>query len=169
MWYIDGIGWNIPCSIDRIAEVTPSEISGMLLNKQYFNDILGTFMRYNISIAIPVGMEESYAQLYELLSDPVDAHTFILPYNQTTITLTARVETISDKYYKQEGGKAIWRGTKFSVIANHPSKEISLSQAIARGISPEPQVQEAEIGDIYELTQDGWELTEFENGDNVGY
>ncbi len=169
MWYVDGLSWDIPCTIERVAEVTASEISGMLLNKQYFNDIIGTYMKYDISIAIPVGMEDDYADLYEVLTEPVDAHAFVLPYNQSTISITGRVQTISDSYYGTENGTQIWRGTKFSIIANHPSKEMSLSQAISHGISPVPDVQGAVVGDIYELTQDGWQLTDFQDADGVAY
>ena len=50
---VDGVEWNIPCTIERTAEITASEISGLLLNRNYFNDVLGTYMRYTISIAIP--------------------------------------------------------------------------------------------------------------------
>ena len=34
MWSIDGSNWDVPCTIEREAEVTASEVSGMLLNKQ---------------------------------------------------------------------------------------------------------------------------------------
>lgn len=169
MWYVDGTGWDVPCTIEREVEVTASEISGMLLNKQYFNDIIGTYMKYTVAIAVPIGRENQYARLYEILSDPVDAHTFVLPYNQSQITLTARVETVSDKYYGEYRGRTLWRGTKFTIIANHPTKELTLSQAISRGTSPAPDVQNANIGDVYQLTAGGWQLSDFQNGDNVGY
>ena len=32
---VDGMEWNFPVDIERVAEVTASEISGMLLNKTY--------------------------------------------------------------------------------------------------------------------------------------
>lgn len=169
MFTVDGLEWNIPCQIDRTAEVRASEISGVLLDKTYFNDIMGTYMKYDISIAVPVGMEYDYANLYELLTDPVDAHSFTLPYNQSTVELTARVETISDRYYKSEDGTKVWRGIKFSVIANHPTKEISLDESIAHGLSPVPDVLEPEIGELYEYTASGWEQRSYDDADDVGY
>lgn len=165
MFTIDGIEWDVPCRIERMAEITASEISGLLLDKTYFNDVLGTYLRYNISIAVPIGMEEDYAELYEILTDPVDAHTFILPYNQTEVTITARVETVSDKYYRVENGNKIWRGTKFTAIAIHPTKSIELEEAVARGISPIPDVQNPEIGDVYEFTENGWVPVEEDEGE----
>lgn len=169
MWSVDGTTWNIPCTIERTANMTASQVSGLLLNKQYFNDVIGTFMKYTVAIAVPIGMESDYKNIYEMLTDPVDAHVFVLPYNDSYIQITGRVETISDRYYRNVGGSNGWRGIKFDIIANHPSKEMSLSQAIARGISPVPDVFNAEVGDIYELTQEGWQLSDFENADDVGY
>ena len=63
-WSIDGNAWNYPCTIQRVAEVTPSDISGMLLDKQYFNDVLGTWMKYTVTIAVPKDREEDYTTIY---------------------------------------------------------------------------------------------------------
>lgn len=156
MWSVDGCSWDIPCTIERTAELTASEVSGMLLNKQYFNDVIGTFMQYSVAIAIPRGRESDYKYIYEILTNPVDAHTFVLPYNDNYIQITGRVQTVSDKYYRNVNGNNGWRGTKFNVIANHPSKEMSLSQVIQRGISPLPTVQHAADGDVYGWNSGAW-------------
>ena len=46
MFSVDGVQWDVPCRIVRTAEIAASEISGMLLDRTYFNDVLGTWMRY---------------------------------------------------------------------------------------------------------------------------
>lgn len=169
MWSVDGTSWDIPCTIEREAEVTASQVSGMLLNKQYFNDVIGTFMRYSIAIAVPFGMEEDYKYIYEMLSDPVDAHVFILPYNDDFIEITGRVERVSDKYYIDASGKSGWRGTKFDVIANHPSKEMGLEEAIQRGLTPLPLVQHADNGDLYIYNNSAWGKKEVTEGNYYLY
>lgn len=156
MWSIDGASWDIPCTIERTAEITASEVSGMLLNKQYFNDVIGTFMQYSVSIAVPIGRESDYKYIYEMLTNPVDAHSFILPYNDAYIEITGRVQTVSDKYYRNINGTNGWRGTKFTIIANHPSKEMGLSEAIQRGLTPLPLVQHANAGDVYVYRTGAW-------------
>lgn len=167
---VDGVAWDMPCKIEREAKMTASEISGMMLDKNYFNDVLGTFMVYDVTIAVPVGHEAEYSALYEVLTDPVDAHTFVLPYNQGVITLTARVNTVSDELWRQVRGVNVWRRIKFTVTANHPSKEHSLDEAIRRGVSPMPDMEyEPQIGDVYRWTADGWEKLSLVNGDNVAY
>lgn len=165
---IDGVRWNYPCTIERVAEVTSSEISGMMLNKTYFNDVLGTWMKYTVAIAIPTGHEAEYTEIYELLTDPVSYHTFELPYNYQSggLTLVARVQTVSDSYVRLPQGRQTWRKTRFEIIANHPTKEADIGDI---GFSPFPDTGGVDIGDVYELTINGWVEADYGNGDNTYY
>lgn len=170
---IDNTEFNMVCGIERVANVTPSEISGMLLDKTYFNDIIGTYLRYTITIAIPYAEEANYAGLYELLTDPVADHRIILPYNQSTVEIVGRIESVSDSYVKQEHRDGtpvnIWRRTKFDIIANHPTKEMTLEEVIARGISPLPDVSELDNGKIYMVVDGEWVMTSITRADENYY
>ena len=53
---IDGTEYQMPCSIQRQAEVKASNLSGDLLDGTYYNDVIGTYMTYTIGIAVPIGM-----------------------------------------------------------------------------------------------------------------
>ena len=167
IWSIDGIEWSIPCQITRTAEMAASDISGVLLDKTYFNDVLGTYMKYDIAIAVPFGMEDDYTDLYETVTSPVDAHEFILPYGQTTIAITGRVASVSDQYVYMDGTRNYWKGFSFTVIANHPTKENSLGDVITRGMSPMPAHVIIPDGAIYEWdAQEGtWSRIELEDAD----
>lgn len=156
MFTVDGMQWAIPCDITRKAEVTPSDISGMLLDGSYFNDVLGTYMQYEVSVVPNPHDMGAYYSLFELLSQPVDGHVFVLPYNGGTIEITARVEEISDIYVRLPGGGVYWKGAKFTVTSNAPTRRQTLSQSIRRGLTPLPDVQEPEIGDTYTYTENGW-------------
>lgn len=169
MLIVDGVEWNIPCKITRKAELTSSDISGMLLNKEYFNDVLGTWMKYEVELEIPYYMENDYYSLYEVLSSPKDGHAFVLPYNRSQITLTARVEVVSDVYVNKPNGRGKWRNTKFTIIANHPSKEYLLEEVIAHGLTPTPEAPSATIGDLYEYTTAGWIERYYDDADSIGY
>ena len=169
MFTVDGMLWDLPCDIERVSEVTASDISGMLLNKNYFNDVIGTFLKYSVTLVVPFGSEAQYARLYEIITAAVDAHTFILPYNEGNITITGRVQSISDVYRRLPGGKVHWKGIKFSVISNSPNKTHTLGQAIARGISPIPDVGGAETGALYEFDGTQWTEAEFADADDIAY
>lgn len=122
---IDSITYNLPCSITRTATVKSSDLSGDLLDGSYYNDVIGTYLQYDVSIAVPTGMEAVYADLFEVLSSPVSEHTVTLPYNQTTKTFKCKIETISDKFYRREGTTNIWRGITFTCTGTEPIKQPS--------------------------------------------
>lgn len=168
-WSIDGFEWDIPCTIERTAELESSEISGMLMNKQYFNDVLGTWMRYTVSIAVPKGKEAEYDTLYEILTAPVDGHVCVFPYNQSQIAITARIDVVSDKYVRLPNDRTIWRHTKFECIANHPSKEMGLTDVITTGMTPSPEPPSAATGDLYEKTAYGWIQRYYNDADGMYY
>lgn len=156
-WSIDGIEWTVPCDILRTAEIKPSEISGLLLNKRYFNDVLGTYMAYEIGVAVPFGKEDEYTRLYEILTAPIGEHTFIMPYNQDTVTFLGRVENVKDAFVRIPGGKKYWKGLTFTAIANHPSKTMTLGDVLSIGLTPLPTSVSIPVGSVWKLTTTGWE------------
>lgn len=169
MFTVDGMEWTFPCDISRVSEMTASEISGMLLNKNYFNDVIGTFLKYTITLVVPFGGENEYVRLYELLTDPVDGHAFVLPYNASTINLTGRVQNISDVYKRLADGTIHWKGIKFDVVSNSPNKTHTLGEAISRGVAPVPDVAEPEAGTAYEYDGSQWVPVSLTNADDTPY
>lgn len=169
MWSIDGVEWKYPCTIDRVAEIEASEISGMMLNKTYFNDVIGTYMKYSISIAIPKDKMDVYGAIYKQLTDPLNYHTFVLPYNDEFISLTAKVANVSDSWVRLKGGRSFWRKTKFDIIATAPSKTVDDAAITEHGISPFPTAPTPTVGSIYEWTENGWEQKEFVDVDGKYY
>ena len=154
---IDGIPWDFGCSITRIAEMKASEISGMLLNKNYFNDVVGTYLTYNIKLEVPKGQEQNYNTLYEKITEPVGEHKFVVPYGDTHITITGRVANIQDIYRRTAGGGVRWHGISFSVISNNPVKKMTLDEIVASAGMAIPPDQTFEVGGIYLYTATGFE------------
>ncbi|MBR1559675.1 MAG: hypothetical protein IJ646_05470 [Clostridia bacterium] len=157
MFMIDGVEWPYPCGIERVAEVRPSEASGLLLDRSYFNDVIGTYMRYTVTVAVPIERRADHSAIYEALTDPVDGHSFLLPYNQGTVEIVGRVESVGDVYVRLPGGGMYWKGLKFTVMANHPTKAMALGEVLARGRTVMPEVMSPEVGARYVWTGTGWE------------
>lgn len=118
---VDGNEYDMVASITRTAKIEQTDVSGLMMNREYYNDTIATYMEYEVSLSVPIGRESEYSALYNILADPVAEHYFILPYNQGWIKIFARVESISDEYYKDEDGRRIWRKTSFTIIATRPS------------------------------------------------
>lgn len=158
MFTIDGIEWPYPCQVNRGAEVRSSEISGEMMDGSFFNDVPGTYMHYSLRLVIPLTDIDIGNQIYELLTEPVDGHQFVLPYNGSTIEITARLEgRVNDVYIRLSDGRQYWNGLQFAVIANHPSKSMTLNGVIARGRTPLPDAVNPQVGDTYTWTGVIWD------------
>ena len=170
MFTIDGIQWPYPCKIERVSEIRPSDISGMLLDRSWFNDVLGQFLSYDITVAVPLNRRDAYTALYETLSEPADGHSFVLPYAAGTIELTGRVENVRDVYVRLADGRTYWKGTRFTVTANHPTRALTLSEAITRGRAPLPEAADPSEGDTYIYSDGTWvEAPIYEDADDKSY
>lgn len=156
MFTVDGLQWSIPCEIRRVSEVRASEISGWMLNGTYFNDVLGTYLRYTVKLVVPLNDRAAFNAIYEKITDPVGHHTFTFPYNQTTVTVTAKVEQIRDVFVRLPNGGQYWKGIEFDVMSVAPTKAPTLSGAIAYGLPPLPNDVAPETGDTYTYTENGW-------------
>lgn len=168
MFTVDGFAWNIPCEIVRTAELKASEISGMLLDKSYFNDVLGMWLIYDIKVVVPHNKLSEYTQLYEILTGTEDAHSFVLPYNQGTITITAFVKQVKDVWHRTAKG-SYWEGIQFQVVGSHPSKNNTLSGVIDRGMTPLPAEMDVADGTLAQKGTDGWTVVQIANADNNSY
>ena len=141
-----------------------------MLNKAIFNDVLGTYLQYDLVLKYPLYNQGKYASLYEMLNDPVDGHTFVLPYNNESVEITAFVESLSDKWKELDSGRTYWEAFRVVITANGPTKTYTLAQAIRRGMKPLPDVYNAELGDTYTFTNNGWESAgSFGDADNTLY
>lgn len=172
IWSIDGLEWTVPCQVDRTAEMRPSEISGVLLDKTYFNDVIGTYMSYEVSIAVPMSMAKEYEDLYDLIITPVSGHTFVLPYGQSTVTIVGRVASVSDQYHYMDGKRNYWLGFKFTVVSNHPTKEEDLETVLSHGMDPMPSTIGIEDGAafIWDAEEGVWHVTtDYRDVDEVYY
>lgn len=170
MFTIDGTRWPWPCAITRTAQIRASDISGQLLDKTYFNDVLGTYMEYSVQIAVPLDRVDVYNALYETLTDPVEGHTFIFPYNSSSVTITGRVENVGDSLVRMPNSGQYWKGINFTVLSNTPTKTKSLSETIQRGrlIVPESAVHNE--GDTWIWVNGRWELSvSYRDADTTRY
>ncbi len=156
---IDGFQWQHYCKLERLADITSTDISGFNILGEYINDVQGVYHQYKVTVAVPMRDRDAYNALYEILTEPVDGHVFVFPYGSKTIQLTARVNQIPDVYYPTDGDGAYWLAQDFTIISNYPTKRLSLGEVLTRGITPGPDVAEPAVGEIWEW--DGTQWTEY--------
>jgi hypothetical protein len=165
---IDGLAYDMLGDVKRIARMESSEISGMMLDKRYFNDVLGTWCDYDVTIAVPYNRQDDYEELHAVLTEPVPYHTFVLPYGQDQITIVGRVEQVEDVPYKVKHG-LYWAGITFRVLSSHPTRTVELGDVITIGLPDLPSVSQAQIGDIYQYAATGWVQRYWPDVDEVSY
>lgn len=130
LFSVDGVEWPFPCTIERVSEIRASSISGLMLDGSYFNDVQGQYLKYSVAIAVPRGQEVTYNALYEVLTSPVNEHSFVFPYNSGTVAFDGRVESVSDRFvYNGFGKTQQWRQIKFDAVANKPKRKSALLSA----------------------------------------
>lgn len=164
---IDGNEWDYPCQIKRVTEVRSSDLSGIMLDKSYFNDVMGTWLVYDLTLAVPFESESDYYIIYNLLVDPVEGHDFVLPYNASTISFYGRVTTVSDAWVKMANGN-YWKGTQFRIEASEPSKEVTLDTSVTRGHNPVSPLPWSGIIKLY-IDDDGYLHYIKELGDDLSF
>ena len=170
MFTVDGLQWTYPCDISRQADVRASSISGLMLNGTYFNDVLGTYLRYTIKLVVPLNERAAFNPIYEKITDPVGYHTFTFPYNQTTVTITAKVESVKDVFVRLPNGGQYWKGIEFDAVSVAPTKAQTEAEAIAYGLPPLPLNIAPEVGDTYSWNGEEWvEGASYEDADDISY
>ena len=170
MIYIDDTPYDVKCSVQRTANLRPSDVSGLMLDRNYFNDVLGTYMAYDVTLKYPLKNRDRYDGLYETLIEPVDGHAFNLPYNQGRLVISARIESVTDERVELDSRREYWASLSFTITANHPSKALTLEQMITRGRAPVPEITQPDEGDTYTWYYGRWSKTAYyENADIKRY
>lgn len=155
---IDGDTWYYPFDVSRSAEIRSTDVSGWMMNGRYYNDVQGTYFSYTIKMAVPLDKRDVVGIYFEKLVAPVGEHTFVFPYNQSTITLVGRVESVSDVFVRLYNDGQYWKGLQFTVVSNTPNKEISFGDYMQRGLSPLPDVSQPAEGDTWRWHNGQWEV-----------
>lgn len=164
---IDGLSYDVKCELTRTFTVNDSDISGKMMNGTYFHDVDGTYLEYEITFKYPLWNQAKYADIIGKLNEPVASHMFVLPYDQETITLAAKVEPIADDLLELENGAQYWRNTSFTITSIAPIKSPTLAGAVSRGMPPVPTISDPTIGATYTWTGSAW--VSVEDGDDIAY
>ena len=121
---IDGVDYSdvTVASVSRKATVKDSKLSGEMFDGSYHRDIVGTYIDYDLKIVCKVNDGDSYTQIYELLTSPVASHEVTLPYNNSTITFRAYIQTVGDDLFHYDENGALWRNLTCTFKAVAPQK-----------------------------------------------
>ena len=110
---MDGTTYRVRIVYDTLVrsfELLEGVNAGEMLSGRHERDLLGAGYTYQMQVEPDPRYPTDYDAFFEAISAPVDSHTIIMPYGQTTITYEAMVESGQDTYRGIVGGRTKWRG-----------------------------------------------------------
>ena len=110
---MDGTTYRVRIVYDTLVrsfELLEGVNAGEMLSGRHERDLLGTGYTYQMQVEPDPRYPTDYDAFFEAISAPVDSHTIIMPYGQSTITYEAMVESGQDTYQGTVAGQTKWRG-----------------------------------------------------------
>ncbi len=107
---IDGIGYD-GIGIERLtrsASLQDGKNADTMISGDYIRDLQGTFYDYTMIITGLETGSRDYDNLYCVLTAPVNSHTVVLPYGQSTITLEVYIDNMEDALLAMSDIKNWW-------------------------------------------------------------
>lgn len=122
---LDGKTYNVRVpegGIKRSGQVLDGDKAGRAQNGAMIRDIIGTYYNYTIEFDTSAASSSEYDELYNALTAPVDYHTLVIPYGQTTLAFKAYVTSAEDTLRSMAGGVNRWEGLSAKFIAMKPQR-----------------------------------------------
>lgn len=119
---IDGVGYNIGVeSIARKARLSDGPNADNALSGYHMEGPPRDFFDYTFQLSADGMSRDDYDSLYEVLTSPVDSHTVVAPYGQTTLSYEAYIEVVEDTVEYMDDGTC-WGGLTVTFYAREPKK-----------------------------------------------
>lgn len=124
---VDGKSYNVRLpqgGVKRSFSILDGENSGRVQTGDMVRDIIGTYYNYSIKIEQDPLYPSDYDDLYEVVSNPVDFHTIVVPYAQGIYQFEAYITDGSDtlSFINPNDYTNMWDGLELNFVAMKPRK-----------------------------------------------
>lgn len=109
-------------TLERSFRIEDSDRSGQVKSGRYFRDIIGTYYDYSMEVEPDPSAPGDYDDFFEAISAPVESHTVVVPYGQSTMTYDAMVTSGKDTKRDKIGELNRWTGLKVNFSALKPQR-----------------------------------------------
>ena len=118
---MDGIAYNVRVSnLTRKFSVQDTDRTGRTQDGEMYRDIIGTFYNYSMTVEQMDGDVEAFDQFWEAISQPVESHVCVFPYNQVTMTQRMYVTSGEQSVISRKSTRTHWGEMEVSFIAMSP-------------------------------------------------
>lgn len=120
---LDGEAYNVNVmSLKRLFEVkdTTSSVKMTQSGRIYRNPV-GTYYNYQMTVRQRGSDRESLDAFWDAISQPVESHLCVFPYNQTILSQKMYVKTGSQDIVRLHDDGAEWRDITIQFLATTPA------------------------------------------------
>lgn len=120
---IDGATFDVGvASIRRRARIEDGPNQGTSKRGDWIRDVYGTHYDYILSFDTSAGLTRAdYDTLYQVLTAPVEFHTIVVPYGQSTLSFTAGITGAEDNVILMDDG-TVWGNLSITFRAKSPQR-----------------------------------------------
>ena len=120
---IDGTSFDVGVEyIKRQARIEDGPNAGNSKRGDWIRDVYGTFYDYILAFDTSSGLsKEDYDTLYGILTAPVEFHTLVVPYGQSTLSFQAGITGAEDNVILMDDG-TVWGNLSITFRAKSPQR-----------------------------------------------
>ena len=120
---IDGASFDVGVEyIKRQARIEDGPNAGNSKRGDWIRDVYGTYYDYILAFDSSAGMTRAdYETLYSILTAPVEFHTLVVPYGQSTLSFTAGITGAEDNVILMDDG-TVWGNLSITFRAKSPQR-----------------------------------------------
>ena len=123
---IDGASFDVGVEyIKRQARIEDGPNAGNSKRGDWIRDVYGTYYDYILAFDTSAGLTRAdYGTLYSILTAPVEFHTLVVPYGQSTLTFAAGITGAEDNVILMDDG-TVWGNLSITFRAKSPQRVAS--------------------------------------------
>ena len=120
---IDGTSFDVGVEyIKRQARIEDGPNAGNSKRGDWIRDVYGTFYDYILAFDTSSGLSrEDYDTMYGILTAPVEFHTLVVPYGQSTLSFEAGITGAEDNVILMDDG-TVWGNLSITFRAKGPQR-----------------------------------------------
>ena len=120
---IDGTSFDVGVEyIKRQARIEDGPNAGNSKRGDWIRDVYGTFYDYILAFDTSSGLSrEDYDTMYGILTAPVEFHTLVVPYGQSTLSFEAGITGAEDNVILMDDG-TVWGNLSITFRAKIPQR-----------------------------------------------
>ena len=120
---IDGASFDVGVTrIRRKARIPDGPNAGEAKRGDWIRDVYGTFYDYILAFDTSTGLTRAdYDTLYSVITAPVEFHTLVVPYGQSTLSFYAGITGAEDNVILMDDG-TVWGNLSITFRAKAPQR-----------------------------------------------